>query len=197
MLSKSLKKRVMLAGFAGAFALVAMMTPAFAQESVSSRLLTLVSKLSAEQQAALLTFLSTNGQAAATGDAAAAPAAAAGNMIPNPVATMAESIKALKEAALKGDADGMIAGVSENFQQSQIGGKDALRTALQGLIAAGQLAEYAKDTEITVEKATIKLIKDKAEIYPVDVTGPWGAATLSLTAQLESGAWKIVGAELY
>lgn len=197
MLSKIWKKRAVAAGFAGAFALVAAMTPAFAEESVASKLMTLVSKMSAEQQAALLTFLTANGGGAAPAAAPAAAAPADGSLIPNPSVALAESVKQLREAAIKGDVDGMIAGVSDKFQQSQIGGKDALKSAIAGLMASGQIQEYAKDTEIAVDKATIKLNKDKAEIYPVDVTGPFGGATLSLTAQLENGTWKVVGAELY
>lgn len=192
MLSKIWKKRAVLAGFAGAFALVATMMPAVAEESVASKLLTLVSKLSAEQQTALYTLLS----AGASADSSTA-AATGSAMIPNPTVALAESVKTLKEAAIKGDVDAMLAPVSDNFQQSQLGGKDALRAAVAGLIATGEVSEYAKSTEIAVEKATIKLAKEKAEIYPVDVAGPWGSATLSLTAQLEGGTWKIIGAELY
>ncbi len=173
----------------GAAVVVGGLSPAFAEESITSKVLTLVSKLSPEQQQALYDLL--------TKMTAGGGAAAAASTAPTPEKSLNDGIGKVKEAAVKGDVAGMMAVVSKDFQQSQIGGKDGLESAIQGLMATGQLQEYAKDTEISIAKATVKVENGTATVYPVDVTGPWGTATLSLTAKLEGDAWKVVGAEIY
>lgn len=172
----------------GAAVVVGCLSPAFAEESITSKVLTLVSKLSPEQQQALYDLLSKM----SVGEGAAAASAA-----PTPEKSLNDGIAKVKEAAVKGDVAGMMVVVSKDFQQSQIGGRDGLESAIQGLMATGQLQEYAKDTEISIAKATVKVENGTATVYPVDVTGPWGAATLSLTAKLEGSTWLVTGAEVY
>lgn len=165
------------------------LSPAVAEESITSKVLTAVSKLTPEQQKAVYDMI----VALQAGNGAAAAASTA----PTPEQSLKDGIAKVKEAAIKGDAKGMMVVVSKDFQQSQLGGADALEGAIQGLIGTGQLQEYAKDTEISIAKATVKVENGLATVYPVDVTGPWGAATLSLSLKLEDGVWKVVGAELY
>lgn len=164
--------------------------PARAEESVSSKVLTLVSKMSAEQQEALynlLTKLNADGA-----KAAAAPSAA-----PAPEKALADNIKKVKEAAIKGDLDAVMSLIADDFQQSQLGGRDALKLFLSGILASGEVAQYAKDTEISSTGAKITNENGKATIDPITVTGPWGSASLSFTAKLVGSEWKITGAELH
>ena len=173
--------RKLVCGVVAGAAAFAVLSPAVAEESIQSKVLTLVSKMTAEQQQALYDFLTKT----------AAPAA------PAPEKALADNVKKVKEFAVKQDLDGVMNLVAEDFQQSQLGGKGALKVFLQGLLASGEIAQYAKDTEISTGNAKIKVEGDKASVDPVEVVGPWGSASLSFTAKLVNGEWKITGAELH
>lgn len=160
-----------------------------AEESIASKLLTLVSKMPTEQQEALYNLLVTlNG--AAPKAAATAPTA------PSAEQALATAVKTIKDAAIKGDLDAVMNLVADDFQQSQLGGKDALRSFFKMMIDSGEVARYAKETEITTANAKISANDGKASIDPVEVSGSWGSAALSFTAKLVGNEWKITGAEL-
>ncbi len=59
----------------------------------------------------------------------------------------------------------------------------------------GYIEMYADDTEVSTEDVEFEEDGENLIIYPVDVEGPWGSATLEFVAKLEGGAWKIVGVD--
>jgi len=175
-------------------AVVAFAGIAQAEGPLTAQLNEKISKLSAEQQAALLLLLNstTGGDAAAAAPAAAAaaPAAAA-----DPKTALMDGIKNVLEAAKKEDLNAVMALVSEDFEHPQLGDKAGLQELLQSAIDMGYIEMYADDTEVSTEDVEFEQDGEEMIIYPIDVEGPWGSATLEFTAKQEGGAWKIVGVD--
>lgn len=163
------------------------LSPAWAEESISSKVLTLVSKMTVEQQQALYDFLTKF----------SAPGGAAASTAPDPQKSLTENIKKLKDAAVKGDLDALTGVLADDFQQSQLGGKDAFKAFVGTLIASGQLSSYAAETTISADRATFKRTGDTVSVDPIEVSGSWGSASLSLTAKLVNNEWKVTGAEVH
>jgi len=174
-------------------AVVAFAGIAQAEGPLTAQLNEKISKLNAEQQAALLLLLNTT----TGGDAAAAPAAAAAApAAADPKTALLDGVKNVLAAAKKEDLDSVMAMISEDFEHPQLGDKAALKEFLQGAIDMGYIEMYADDTEVSTEDAEFEQDGEEMIIYPIDVEGPWGSATLELTAKQEGGVWKIVSADV-
>ena len=173
-------------------AVVAFAGFAQAEGPLTAQLNEKISKLTAEQQAALLLLLNTTtGTAAAPAvAAAAAPAAAA-----DPKTALLDGIKNILAAAKKEDLDSVMSYVSDSFEHPQLGDKAALKEFLQGAVDMGYIEMYADDTTVSTEDVEFEQDGEELIIYPVDVEGPWGSATLEFVAKLEAGAWKIIGVD--
>ena len=179
----------MVAGAVVAFAGIAQ-----AEGPLTAQLNEKIAKLTAEQQAALLLLLNTttggDAAAAAPAAAAAAPAAAA-----DPKAALMDGLKNVLAAAKKEDLDSVMSMISEDFEHPQLGDKAGLKEFLQGAIDMGYIEMYADDTEVSTEDVEFEQDGEELIIYPIDVEGPWGSATLEFTAKQEGGAWKIVSVD--
>lgn len=179
-----------ISGMLAAAAMVAMSGVASAEGALTAQLNEKIAKLSAEQQAALLILLNSGaaGEAAKGDTAAAAPAS-------DPKAALLEGIKNILASAKKEDLDGVMKMVSEKFENPRLGDKAGLREFLQGAIDMGYIEMYADDTEVKTEDTEFEQDGEELVIYPIDVEGPWGSATLEFTAKLEDGQWKITGVD--
>ena len=175
-----------------AFAAVPVLTgPAHAEDaSLTAKLHAMVDQLNTEQQAALYLLLTS-----LTGSAqAAAPAAAAEADLP---AQFADYLAKFLEAARSENVDALMAMVSKDFYQRDVGDKDSLRGMLENVIDMGYIETYGEDIEFITDDAEFELEGDTLTVYPVDIETPMGGVTVEIIAQREDGAWKISGVEVY
>lgn len=143
-----------------------------------------VAKLSPAQQEALLTLIDGMGGAGA-GEAEAKAS--------DPKDAFLGAIGNIKKWAADEDLDSLMSIISEDFEHYEVGGKEELRDFLQSAIDMGYVSMYADDTEILTDDTEIEMDgEDTAIFYPIDVEGPFGAATLEFEAKLEDGTWRIV-----
>lgn len=189
-----MKKMIWMATGAAITAAAMFSGVASAEGALTAQLQERISKMSAEQQAALLILLNSGavgGEAAAPAEApAAAPAAET-----DPKQALLTGISTILDAAKKEDLDTVMALVSDSFEHPQLGDKAGLREFLQGAIDMGYIEMYADDTEVSTEDTEFEEDGEELIIYPIDVEGPWGSATLEFVAKQEGGAWKIVGVD--
>ncbi|MFM1918735.1 MAG: hypothetical protein RLZZ303_369 [Candidatus Hydrogenedentota bacterium] len=188
-----MKKMIWMATGAAITAAAMFSGVASAEGALTAQLQERISKMSAEQQAALLILLNSGavgGEAAAPAEAPAAPAAET-----DPKQALLTGISTILDAAKKEDLDTVMALVSEDFEHPQLGDKAGLREFLQGAIDMGYIEMYADDTEVSTEDTEFEEDGEELIIYPIDVEGPWGSATLEFVAKQEGGAWKIVGVD--
>ena len=158
--------------------------PAQAEEGgLTATLQAKVATLSAAQQEALLTLI----------DGMGGGEKAAGEQSGDPKEAFLGAIKNIKTWAAEEDLDSLMAMISDDFEHYEVGGKAELREFLQGAIDMGYVSMYADHTEILTDDTEIEMDgEDTAIFYPIDVEGPFGAATLEFEAKLEDGVWRIV-----
>ena len=157
--------------FVGALALVLMIAVIPAQASVQEDLNAAISKLNADQQSALLFLLTGASSGAASADDA-----------------ILDVIKAFGVAAAAGDAEAMMKCVSDDFEHWEFGDKEGLQGAYEALIDEGMF----EDIELILDDAEIEIDGDEATIYPVDVEGAFGTATIEYVMVKEGDTWKII-----
>ena len=174
-------------------AVVAFAGFAQAEGPLTAQLNEKIAKLTAEQQAALLLLLNTTTGAAPAEAAAAAPADPAA--APDPKTALMDGIKNILVAAKAENLDAVMAFISDSFEHPQLGDKAGLKEFLQGAVDMGYIEMYADDTTVSTEDVEFEQDGEEMIIYPVDVEGPWGSATLEFVAKMEGGMWKIVGVD--
>ena len=102
------------------------------------------------------------------------------------------AIGKVKEVLKAEDLDAIMAMISDDFEFSEVGGKEELRDFLQSAFDMGYIEMYADETEIKTDKTEIEVEGDKATVYPIDVEGSWGSVTVEIEAKREGDAWRIV-----
>lgn len=160
------------------------------------------SVLDAAAQAQLYLLVSDRAAAIAEARTAliGAPAAA-----PAAQAVAAEAVKAPtdEEALLAGlkdfvtkliaqDIKGAMGGVSDTFTNYQYGDKAGLQEFLQSAADMG----YLSGLEVDTNEAKVKVEGEKATIYPVEIKGSFGSATLEMQLGKINGEWKLVGLDI-
>ncbi len=149
-------------------------------DGVEAKLHALVDQLTPEQQAALYLLLSQltaqSGQAAAAADQ-------------DPLEVAKTQVAGFVEAAQKGDIDGMMKNISEDFEHYQLGDKEGLRDFLDNAASMGFLDEL----EINFDDTEVEKDGDMIILYPVEVEGAFGSAVFEFEAKQENGVWMIVG----
>jgi hypothetical protein len=153
----------------------------------------MVADLSTEQQAALLLLITQLRGGAAGGDAAA-PAATAEQ---TPKEALQTNMDKLLKAAKDSDLDGIMAGVSDDFDYYQVGDKEALRGFIQGAMDAGYIEMYIDDVEVNIADAEIEQKGDEYTIYPIEITGPFGSITVEVVAVKKDGEYKVKTLDIY
>ena len=157
--------------FVGALALVLMVAVIPAQAGVQEDLNAAISKLNADQQSALLFLLTGASSSAVSADDA-----------------ILDVIKAFGVAAAAGDAEAMMESVSDDFEHWEFGDKEGLQGAYEALIDEGMF----EGIELVLDDAEIEIDGDEATIYPVDVEGAFGTATIEYVMVKEGDTWKII-----
>ncbi len=172
------------AAAAVAVAMAAM--PAQAEESISGKLKAMIDGMSGEQQEALLTLL---GSSMGEGDMKAEPM--------TPEEALEQYTTRIIEAAKESDLDALMEILSDDFMVPQVGGKEELRTFLEGVLDQGIIDEYIDSVEIYTEDAEFEEEDGELIVYPVDVEGDFGMVTLEFRARMEDGIYKLTGIEIY
>lgn len=194
--TKSLCQRIALAGVAFTLVLSGSAFRATADDT-TEKLQAAVAALNAEQQAALFLLLSelTGGDSKGGGsDSSGAPDAEAAfkEIVDTITASLGDPEKIASDSAV----DDLMELISEDFEYYQVGGKEDLREFLQGAFDMGYIEMYGPDSEIITDDTEIEVDGDMATVYPVDVEGPWGSATLEFEAKLEGDTWRIIGLDI-
>lgn len=188
-----MKKFILATGLALTLSVIAVATPA-AADDITKKLQDRIATLSTEQQAALLLLLNQLG--GGDGEAAAAPAAeAAPAATEKSVEELAkEGVQSWVDAAKKGDIDGMMSFVSEDFEHYEYGDKAGLRDFLQQAQDMG----YLEDLSASMEDTEIENEDDGTVIlYPVDIEGMFGALTFEFVLKKEDdGKYRMVGMDV-
>jgi len=153
--------------------------PAAQAETIESKLQSLVKELSQEQQAALYLLLSE----LTTGEAA--EAAAPGKSL---VEQAKEGVQSFVDAGAKGDIDGMMAFISDDFEHYQYGDKAGLRDFLGQALDMG----YLEGLEVDMSDMEIEEEGDLVILYPVEIIGIFGSATFEYVLKQENGDWRVV-----
>lgn len=144
-----------------------------------------VAEMSGTQQAALLLFLD---NLAAT--AAPAPVAAADE---TPESALKASLAKFKDmvANKSFDIEPFFDRISEDFTHPMVQDKEGAVAFLRNLNKSGLADEALAEVEISLEDAEYEVDGDEAEIYPIDISSPFGSVTLGLIGKKENGVWRV------
>lgn len=102
-------------------------------------------------------------------------------------ATMAD----WKAALIAHDMDKLMETYSENYANTEGGGKNSVREFISGVIDQG----YLDNTKVNLEDAKITIEEGKATVAPVEVTSDAGEYVLEYELQKENGAWLIISSD--
>ena len=150
--------------------------PVQAEEaSLTENLQAMVAQLTMKQQAALFLLLSE-----LTG------AAAAASLSPEQAVTAV--LEAYGEAARVEDLDAMMSHVSDDFKHWEYGDKEGLKRFMSEAMSMG----YLDNLSISYEDAEFDLEGDTMTVYPIDIEGAFGTATMEYVLKKVGETWKIV-----
>lgn len=164
----------LLAGFASVMGGVAVS----AQNAVDAELAQAITKLNAEQKAALLVLVKSIVDAQAGSDSPADGA----------MKTVAAYVKAAESA----DLETLMNQISDDFSHYQVGDKKGYRAFLEQVKGDGML----EDISGNLEDAKAEVKGDVVTVYPVELEGLFGTVTLEFELKKEGDAWKIVGLDM-
>ncbi|HUW61495.1 MAG TPA: hypothetical protein VMZ06_10850 [Candidatus Bathyarchaeia archaeon] len=125
---------------------------------------------------------------------ATAPPAVAAVAAPvvSPKEAILASIKTFAEKLAAKDIDAVVNQFSDSFSHYELGDKEGMRAFLKDAADMG----YLDDIEIDLDDAEVEIDGDKGTVYPIDVFGAFGSATLELKGQQEKGAWVLTGLDI-
>lgn len=89
------------------------------------------------------------------------------------------------------NVDGVVATLSPTFSSSEFGDYAEFKDNITGFIDEGNL----DNAEVDMTNAEIVVEDGKATVYPVEVSGGFGSATLRFQLVLEDDNWRIVSFE--
>ncbi len=119
-------------------------------------------------------------------DAAAAPAA-------SPEEEIMAGVKQFTGKLGEGDIAAAMAAVDPEFSHYEYGDREGLQMFLEQAKEMG----YLDGLEITLGDAEVEMDGDKATVYPVDIEGNFGSATLEFTIEKKDGTWVLTGLDVY
>ena len=94
-----------------------------------------------------------------------------------------------KAAAVAKDLDKMLAGYSDAFQHPEWGDKAGLKNFLKEALDMG----YLENAQVNTEKMQVKIEKDTATAYPIQLKAAFGSATIELNLKKEAKGWAVTG----
>jgi len=100
-----------------------------------------------------------------------------------------KQLEAFKAGMLAEDIDAIMAPFSESFSHYELGDKAGARDYMSQAVDMG----YLEGLEVNIENAEKKIEGDTASVYPIELSGPFGSATLELIFTKEAGGWMITG----
>lgn len=119
--------------------------------------------------------------------AACASAGGGGGMpAPSDEELIGELMNKVMDALKAGDVDSMVMSYSDDFSSDQ-GGKPEMQQFLQGAKEQG----FLDGIEVDLAGMTVSVEGDSATAEPVEVSGAFGALSLSFGLQKRDGAWII------
>lgn len=88
------------------------------------------------------------------------------------------------------DVDACMSYFSEQFTNSNWGDKEGAREFIQDAKDTGLM----EDLEVDIDTMEITFDgPDRAQLYPIDVTGVFGTITFDVTVVREKDGWKVIG----
>ncbi len=106
-----------------------------------------------------------------------------------PEDTIALQLESWRTAMQSQDVDAIMACFSDRFEHHSLHNKEAMRSFITQAIEQGQLDGLTID----FEDARIKADSDVGSVYPVELTGNFGAMRMELIVRRTNGAWLITG----
>ena len=101
-------------------------------------------------------------------------------------------LAALRDAVIAGDAEKVVATISEDFYHPEVGDKSVIAELIQQGIDAG----YTEDGEVDLEMVEITIEGDTATAYPVEASSSAGSVTAEVTFKKEKDSWYITGGDV-
>lgn len=92
-----------------------------------------------------------------------------------------------------GDIAGAMEAVDPEFSHYEYGDREGLQMFLEQAKEMG----YLDGLEISLEDAEVEVEGEKATVYPVDIEGNFGSATLEFTLGAKDGTWVMTGLDVY
>lgn len=113
--------------------------------------------------------------------------ATSGKMTPEEA--IGAKVVAFKDALLAKNLDGMMAIFSDKFEHNEWGDKAGAKDFMSQAIDMG----YLDGAEVNLEDKEIKVEGDTASVYPIEISGSFGAVTVELVFANEAGNWMVTG----
>ena len=106
---------------------------------------------------------------------------------------IASTLADYKAGREEGDIDKFLATHSDDFDNPEMGDKEALAEFVGGAMEQG----FLDDLEVIIEEAETVIDGETATVAPVDLEGSFGGMSLELTLKKEGDAWLIISSEQY
>jgi hypothetical protein len=103
--------------------------------------------------------------------------------------TMADYKAGLEE----GDIDKFLATHSDEYDNPEMGDKEALAEFVGGAIEQG----FLDDLEVGIEDAKTVIEGETATVSPVELEGSFGGMSMEITLKKEGDAWRVISSEQY
>lgn len=110
----------------------------------------------------------------------------------DPKELILQGVKTFGDKLTAADVPGTMAMVSDSFAHYEYGDKAGLQEFLQGAADMG----YLSGLDVSVKDAEVKVEGDKATVYPVEISGSFGSATLELVLGKANGTWALTGLDI-
>lgn len=106
---------------------------------------------------------------------------------------IASTVADYKAGLEEGDIDKFLATHSDEFDNPEMGDKEALAEFVGGAMEQG----FLDDVEIIIEDAETVIDGETATVAPVELEGSFGGMSLELMLKKEGDAWRIISSEQY
>ena len=142
-------------------------------------------------------------QPAAVAQAEAAPEAAPAVSTATPEQEVMAAINELLDAVRAGDVEKVLASISEDFYQPEVGDKESVKDYVKQGKDMGLLDDVPATIEqyegkVVLDDTEVKIEDGEATVYPIDATSNQGSVTVELVLKKEAdGKWRVTGGDAY
>ena len=106
---------------------------------------------------------------------------------------IASTVADYKAGLEEGDIDKFLATHSDEFDNPEMGDKEALAEFVGGAMEQG----FLDDLEIIIEDAETVIEGETATVAPVELEGSFGGMSMELMLKKEGDAWRVISSEQY